>query len=221
MDTSEKIASLRSTFGLSQEELAARIGVARQTVVSWEQGARPSAFNRRRIIEEFSLPINYFDADVALELIPADRQSVGMSASELPRNVPSEASSEVSSEAAAEGMPLSNHAQRASDAFRSLGTVIRWGNVFFAGVIALGALFSIAAVLILVSGIAIAQAEGAVTIIALNGKAALSIMAVFLGFVIAFYSVCFFVRLLLKEILRDHVRRKRDDEAPFQQNKQK
>ena len=228
MDTSEKIASLRSTFGLSQEELAARIGVARQTVVSWEQGARPSAFNRRRIIEEFSLPINYFDADVALELIPADRQSVGMSASELPRNVPSDASSEaaagvssdVSSEAAAEGMPLSNHAQRASDAFRSLGTVIRWGNVFFAGVIALGALFSIATVLILVSGIAIAQAEGAVTIIALNGKAALAIMAVFLGSVIAFYSVCFFVRLLLKEILRDHVRRKRDDEVPFQQNKQ-
>ena len=56
MDTSEKIASLRSAFGLSQEELAARVGVARQTVVSWEQGARPSAFNRRRIIEEFALP---------------------------------------------------------------------------------------------------------------------------------------------------------------------
>ena len=75
MDTSEKIVSLRKAFQLSQEELADRIGVARQTVISWEQGARPSAFNRRRICEEFALPVNYFDADVSITLQAAEREA--------------------------------------------------------------------------------------------------------------------------------------------------
>ena len=66
MDTSEKITSLRQAFSLSQEEFGARIGVSRQTVVSWEQGTRPSSFNRRRICEEFALPVNFFDADVTV-----------------------------------------------------------------------------------------------------------------------------------------------------------
>ncbi len=214
MDTSEKIVSLRSAFGLSQEELAARIGVARQTVVSWEQGARPSAFNRRRICEEFSLPVNYFDADVALSLTSPQLQP-----GEVLKEDP--VGQVLAEETVQEPALLSKNAQRASDAFRSLGTVIRWGNVFFAGVIALVALICIAIVLIMVSIAIAAQAEGGVSIVIVNGRAVFAIFAILIGFVIAFYAACFFVRLLLREILRDHVRRKRDDEMPFQQNKQK
>ena len=75
MDTSEKIVDLRRALNLSQEELADRVGVARQTVVSWEQGARPSAFNRRRICEEFALPVNYFDADVVIDVFSEKKPS--------------------------------------------------------------------------------------------------------------------------------------------------
>ena len=208
MDTSEKIASLRSAFGLSQEELAARVGVARQTVVSWEQGARPSAFNRRRIIEEFALPSNYFDADVSVELVPADKPPMAPAEEgALQPSVPVKAEEEV---------PLSKHAQRASDALRSLGTVMRWGNVFFAGIIALGALFSIVNVLILVILKAQAEAAGAVSVVAVNWDAVLCINLVFWGIAAAFYGMCFFLRLLLREILRTRVRRKG---GAIQQNK--
>ena len=208
MDTSEKIASLRSAFGLSQEELAARIGVARQTVVSWEQGARPSAFNRRRIIEEFALPSNYFDADVSVELVPANKP---------PRALAEEGAGQPSEPVKAEEeVPLSKHAQRASDALRSLGTVMRWGNVFFAGIIALGALFSIVIVLILVILKAEAEAAGAVSIVVVNWDTVICINLVFWGIAAAFYGTCFFLRLLLREILRTRVRRKG---GAIQQNK--
>ena len=70
MNISEKITALRQALRLSQEELAVRIGVTRQTVVGWEQGATPSLFNRRRICEEFELPLNYFDDDVSSVLVP-------------------------------------------------------------------------------------------------------------------------------------------------------
>ena len=209
MDTSEKIASLRSAFGLSQEELAARVGVARQTVVSWEQGARPSAFNRRRIIEEFALPSNYFDADVSVELVPADKPPMAPAEEgALQLSVPVNMTEEE--------LPLSKHAQRASDALRSLGTVMRWGNVFSAGIIALGALFSIVNVLILVILKAQAEAAGAVSVVAVNWDAVLCINLVFWGIAAAFYGMCFFLRLLLREILRTRVRRKG---GAIQQNK--
>lgn len=209
MDTSEKIASLRSAFGLSQEELAARVGVARQTVVSWEQGARPSAFNRRRIIEEFALPSNYFDADVSVELVPADKPP--MAPAEEGALQPS-----VPVNTTEEELPLSKHAQRASDALRSLGTVMRWGNVFFAGIIALGALFSIVIVLILVILKAEAEAAGAVSIVVVNWDTVICINIVLWGLAAAFYGTCFFLRLLLREILRTRVRRKG---GAIQQNK--
>ena len=107
-----------------------------------------------------------------------------------------------------EELPLSKHAQRASDALRSLGTVMRWGNVFFAGIIALGALFSIVNVLILVILKAQAEAAGAVSVVAVNWDAVLCINLVFWGIAAAFYGMCFFLRLLLREILRTRVRRK-------------
>ena len=38
MKLHEKILSLRKSMGLSQEELAARVGVSRQAVSKWELG---------------------------------------------------------------------------------------------------------------------------------------------------------------------------------------
>ena len=119
MDASEKLVSLRTALNLSQEELADRIGVARQTVVSWEQGARPSAFNRRRICEEFALPLNYFDEDIP---------------------VPSEAE-----DGAAPF--VSGHRRRAAELLRVLGTVMRWGNVVCVGLLLFCAVVGIFATL--------------------------------------------------------------------------
>lgn len=119
MDTSEKLVSLRTALNLSQEELADRIGVARQTVVSWEQGARPSAFNRRRICEEFALPLNYFDENMPE---PSDAEN---------RAAPF----------------VSGHRRRASELLRALGTVMRWGNVVCVGLLLFCAVIGIFATL--------------------------------------------------------------------------
>ena len=119
MDASEKLVSLRTALNLSQEELADRIGVARQTVVSWEQGARPSAFNRRRICEEFALPLNYFDEDMPE---PSDAEN---------RAAPF----------------VSGHRRRASELLRALGTVMRWGNVVCVGLLLFCAVIGIFATL--------------------------------------------------------------------------
>ena len=42
MQLSEKIADLRRKAGLSQEQLADRLGVTRQSVSKWESGAAGS-----------------------------------------------------------------------------------------------------------------------------------------------------------------------------------
>ncbi len=58
---SEKIKSLRKQHGISQKELARRIGVNTQTVSRWERGSRaPSAESLIQIAKQFSLPTNYF-----------------------------------------------------------------------------------------------------------------------------------------------------------------
>ena len=119
MDASGKLVSLRTALNLSQEELADRIGVARQTVVSWEQGARPSAFNRRRICEEFALPLNYFDENMPE---PSDAEN---------RAAPF----------------VSGHRRRAPELLRALGTVMRWGNVVCVGLLLFCAVIGIFATL--------------------------------------------------------------------------
>ncbi len=186
MDTSEKIVSLRKAFQLSQEELADRIGVARQTVISWEQGARPSAFNRRRICEEFALPVNYFDADVSITLQAAEREAGPKSGQETGESV----------------SPA--QAPRAARALRSLGTVMRWGNVFFAGLLLFGAF--VGTVLCIVS--LFAAPSGSAVQLLLNKHDILYLTLGLLGVVAVFYAVCFFVRLLLRELLRIKARRK-------------
>ena len=53
MKLSEKIIRLRKGRGLSQEELAERLGVSRQAVSRWESGtALPDAGNLRLVVDE-------------------------------------------------------------------------------------------------------------------------------------------------------------------------
>lgn len=216
MDTSEKITSLRQAFSLSQEEFGARIGVSRQTVVSWEQGARPSSFNRRRICEEFALPVNFFDADVTVSFghsARAEEREGERAASSAV--LPAVASSAVLPEApsvallpeaeqeAGGAVPLPPAAGRAASALRALGTAMRWGTVVFAGLLALCVA---AGVVLVVLSLVCEGSDGC--IIAVNPRGIAVAMMTLSGVIAAFYAVCFFLRLLLREVLRGGVRRK-------------
>ena len=224
MDTSEKITSLRQAFSLSQEEFGARIGVSRQTVVSWEQGARPSSFNRRRICEEFALPVNFFDADVTVSFGHSARAEEregeraassavlpAVSSSAVLPEAPDgallqEASSAVLPKEEQEtggALPLPPAAGRAASALRALGTAMRWGTVVFAGLLALCVAAGV--VLVLLS-LVCEGSDGC--IIAVNPRGIAVAMMTLSGVIAAFYAVCFFLRLLLREVLRGGVRRK-------------
>ena len=224
MDTSEKITSLRQAFSLSQEEFGARIGVSRQTVVSWEQGARPSSFNRRRICEEFALPVNFFDADVTVSFGHSARAEEregeraassavlpAVSSSAVLPEAPDgallqEASSAVLPKEEQEtggALPLPPAAGRAASALRALGTAMRWGTVVFAGLLALCVA---AGVVLLVLSLVCEGSDGC--IIAVNPRGIAVAMMTLSGVIAAFYAVCFFLRLLLREVLRGGVRRK-------------
>ena len=224
MDTSEKITSLRQAFSLSQEEFGARIGVSRQTVVSWEQGARPSSFNRRRICEEFALPVNFFDADVTVsfgysaraeeregERAASSAVLPAVSSSAVLPEAPDgallqEASSAVLPKEEQEtggALPLPPAAGRAASALRALGTAMRWGTVVFAGLLALCVA---AGVVLVVLSLVCEGSDGC--IIAVNPRGIAVAMMTLSGVIAAFYAVCFFLRLLLREVLRGGVRRK-------------
>lgn len=217
MDTSEKITSLRQAFSLSQEEFGARIGVSRQTVVSWEQGARPSSFNRRRICEEFALPVNFFDADVTVSFGYSARaeEREGEHAAPSSAVLPAVASSAVLPEApstallpeaeqeAGGAVPLPPAAGRAASALRALGTAMRWGTVVFAGLLALCVA---AGVVLVVLSLVCEGSDGC--IVAVNPRGIAVAMMTLSGVIAAFYALCLFLRLLLREVLRGGVRRK-------------
>lgn len=217
MDTSEKITSLRQAFSLSQEEFGARIGVSRQTVVSWEQGARPSSFNRRRICEEFALPVNFFDADVTVSFGHSARaeEREGEHAAPSSAVLPAVASSAVLPEApsvallpeaeqeAGGAVPLPPAAGRAASALRALGTAMRWGTVVFAGLLALCVA---AGVVLVVLSLVCEGSDGC--IIAVNPRGIAVAMMTLSGVIAAFYALCLFLRLLLRELLRNRARRK-------------
>lgn len=224
MDTSEKITSLRQAFSLSQEEFGARIGVSRQTVVSWEQGARPSSFNRRRICEEFALPVNFFDADVTVSFGHSARAEEregeraassavlpAVSSSAVLPEAPDgallqEASSAVLPKEEQEtggALPLPPAAGRAASALRALGTAMRWGTVVFAGLLALCVA---AGVVLVVLSLVCEGSDGC--IIAVNPRGIAVAMMTLSGVIAAFYALCLFLRLLLREVLRGGVRRK-------------
>ena len=217
MDTSEKITSLRQAFSLSQEEFGARIGVSRQTVVSWEQGARPSSFNRRRICEEFALPVNFFDADVTVSFGHSARaeEREGEHAASSSAVLPAVASSAVLPEApsvallpeaeqeAGGAVPLPPAAGRAASALRALGTAMRWGTVVFAGLLALCVA---AGVVLVVLSLVCEGSDGC--IVAVNPRGIAVAMMTLSGVIAAFYALCLFLRLLLRELLRNRARRK-------------
>ncbi len=224
MDTSEKITSLRQAFSLSQEEFGARIGVSRQTVVSWEQGARPSSFNRRRICEEFALPVNFFDADVTVSFGHSARAEEregeraassavlpAVSSSAVLPEAPDgallqEASSAVLPKEEQEtggALPLPPAAGRAASALRALGTAMRWGTVVFAGLLALCVA---AGVVLVVLSLVCEGSDGC--IIAVNPRGIAVAIMTLSGVIAAFYALCLFLRLLLREVLRGGVRRK-------------
>lgn len=217
MDTSEKITSLRQAFSLSQEEFGARIGVSRQTVISWEQGARPSSFNRRRICEEFALPVNFFDADVTVSFGHSARaeEREGEHAAPSSAVLPAVASSAVLPEApsvallpeaeqeAGGAVPLPPAAGRAASALRALGTAMRWGTVVFAGLLALCVA---AGVVLVVLSLVCEGSDGC--IVAVNPRGIAVAMMTLSGVIAAFYALCLFLRLLLRELLRNRARRK-------------
>ena len=60
MNFSEKFLRLRKSAGLSQEEVADRLGVSRQAVSRWEQGsALPDALNKSCICKVFGVSADY------------------------------------------------------------------------------------------------------------------------------------------------------------------
>ena len=217
MDTSEKITSLRQAFSLSQEEFGARIGVSRQTVVSWEQGARPSSFNRRRICEEFALPVNFFDADVTVSFghsaraeeregehaAPSSAVLPAVASSAVLPEVPSVALLPEAEQEAGGAVPLPPAAGRAASALRALGTAMRWGTVVFAGLLALCVA---AGVVLLVLSLVCEGSDGC--IVAVNPRGIAVAMMTLSGVIAAFYALCLFLRLLLRELLRNRARRK-------------
>ena len=53
-----RVRELRARFNLTQNELAERVGVTRQTIVSLEKGSyTPSLLLAMNIAEEFKMPI--------------------------------------------------------------------------------------------------------------------------------------------------------------------
>ncbi len=66
----QNVLSLRTRKGLTQEELAQEIGVARQTVAKWESGeAIPDLVNATRMAEIFDISLD--------SLVHHDEEAIG------------------------------------------------------------------------------------------------------------------------------------------------
>lgn len=66
MELSEKILKLRKQAGLSQQDVAERLGVSRQAISRWETGAvSPSADSLKMIGQLFKVPVDYLLDDEA------------------------------------------------------------------------------------------------------------------------------------------------------------
>lgn len=63
----EKILVLRKSLGLSQEELAEKLGVSRQTIYRWESNSvLPDSENTNKLCEVFAVPKSYFFGEIAI-----------------------------------------------------------------------------------------------------------------------------------------------------------
>ena len=69
---SEKLQLLRKNKGLTQEELAERLGVSRQAVAKWESGqVYPDIFNLIQISDLMNVSVDYLvkDQDCAVRVV--------------------------------------------------------------------------------------------------------------------------------------------------------
>lgn len=63
MDISQKIVRLRKRNSVSQEKLAARLGVSRDTLNNWERGiSEPDTAQRRKLAALFHMSPSYFES---------------------------------------------------------------------------------------------------------------------------------------------------------------
>ena len=59
MTISEKISTLRKSKGITQDDLASRLSVSRQTISKWENGsALPDAYNLKEIARVFEVSVD-------------------------------------------------------------------------------------------------------------------------------------------------------------------
>ena len=69
------IKEIRKSAGLSQEEFAERVGVARQTIYKWEQDiAQPTPKNIAKISEEFFVSPKIFYEEDAVDFAVAEKK---------------------------------------------------------------------------------------------------------------------------------------------------
>lgn len=60
MQLADKIVKLRRRYGLSQEELANKIGVSRQAVFKWESGVNIPDINKiKKIVKLFNISFDF------------------------------------------------------------------------------------------------------------------------------------------------------------------
>ena len=81
MKFEEKLTTLRKKNGMSQEELAERLGVTRQAVSRWELGAtQPDAPNLLKLSDLFGVSIDWLlrDGDPEQEEVPQTNAAVQM-----------------------------------------------------------------------------------------------------------------------------------------------
>lgn len=73
----ENIRALRKAKGLSQEELAIKLNVVRQTVSKWEQGRSvPDADMLISLSEVLEVPVSTMLGDAVVEAIPDDVKAI-------------------------------------------------------------------------------------------------------------------------------------------------
>lgn len=86
MKAKQTLTDFRKNSGISQERLAELLGVSRQTVSRWEQGAfTPSAENLAKLSEVFGAPVDAFLKD---DWIPPEEKPPEVQVVEVPVEVP-------------------------------------------------------------------------------------------------------------------------------------
>ena len=86
MEFSEKLMTLRKKAGLSQEQLADRLGVTRQSVSKWESGsAVPELVKLIALSDMFGVSVDYLVKDAMEEPEETEREAGGVSAARAER----------------------------------------------------------------------------------------------------------------------------------------